>query len=149
MNSTHVSKTTFFTTKYALFNKLNMIFQKHHVLQWIIHFYTPFTKHQFLPWIWRLCCKNNLFYNEFDRPLQIISKSCRNTMCYNEFCTCFKNIFFFTLNYALVYKLNQIFQKHYVLQWIMLGFCSKTSAFTMNYTPCGWEPFSAAQPAVA
>ena len=32
------------------------------------------------------------------------------------------------------------FQKHNVLQRIMLCF-SKTSVFTMNYTPCGWEPF--------
>ncbi len=71
------------------------IFQKHNVLQWILHFYTPFTKHQFLRWIWRRCYKNIHFYNEFDCPLQIISKSCKNTIFYNEFCTWFKNLIFY------------------------------------------------------
>ncbi len=70
------------------------IFQKHNVLPWILHFYTPCTKHQFLPWIWRLCYKHMHFYNEFDRPLQINSNSCKNTMFYDELCTCFKNLIF-------------------------------------------------------
>ncbi len=59
----------------------------------IIRFYTPFTQHQFLQWMWRLCYTNIHCYNEVDRPLQIISKSCKNIMCYTEFCTCFKHIF--------------------------------------------------------
>ena len=115
---------------------------------WIIRFYTPLTKHQFLQWIWRLCYKNNYFYDEFDRPLQIISKSCKK--------------------HNVLQWILHMFQKHHFLHWIMHLFSnstwsfknimfnnelcyvfSKTSVFTMNYTPCGWEPFSAAQPAVA
>ncbi len=69
--------------------------QKHNVLQWIIHFHTPFTKHQFLQGVGRLCYKNINIYNEIDRPPQTNTKSCKNTMFYNEFWTCFKNISFY------------------------------------------------------
>ena len=60
-----------------------------------IYFLYPLQIYQFLQWIWLLCYKNTHFYNEFARPLQIISKSCKNTMFYNEFCTWFKNLMFY------------------------------------------------------
>ncbi len=50
------------------------------------------------------------------------------------------NTYLFTLNGALFYKLNMTFQKHNVLQRILRCF-SQNTVFTMNYTPCGWEPF--------
>jgi len=44
----------------------------------------------------------------------------------------------FTMNYAFFPKINCVFQKRHVSQWIMLSF-SKTSVFTTNYTPCSFS----------
>ena len=43
----------------------------------------------------------------------------------------------FTMNYVFFPKINCVFQKRHVSQWIMLSF-SKTSVFTTNYTPCSF-----------
>ena len=45
----------------------------------------------------------------------------------------------FTMNYDFLPKINCVFQKRHVSQWIMLSF-SKTSVFTTNYTPCSFFP---------
>ncbi len=71
--------------------------------------------------------KTIIFYDEFDRALQIISKSSKNTMFYNELCTCFKNtfvyveIYIFFINYTLFFK--------HIMFYNEFGTCFKNSIF--------------------
>ncbi len=119
------------------------VVQKPKFLQWIMHFCTPFTKHQFLQWVGPLCYRNLSFYNDFDHPLNKHSTKYKSNLFYNEFYTCCKNTQkqpFLRWHLHLLYTITHIFQKHPFLQWLMHSF-SKTTVFTSTYKLRGWEPF--------